>query len=57
MNTINTPAPDRSGLPRVIAALEDQLATLDRMKLHIGAAHVDAAIQQLRVEQARSESC
>jgi hypothetical protein len=45
--------PDRSGLPRVIAALEEQLAELDRMSLHIGAAHVDAAIQQLRLEQAR----
>ena len=56
MNTITTPAPDRSGLPRVIAALEDQLTELDRMNLHIGAAHVDAAIQQLRLEQARSEA-
>lgn len=56
MNTITAPAPDRSGLPRVIAALEDQLAELDRMNLHIGAAHVDAAIQQLRLEQARAEA-
>ena len=56
MNTIIAPAPDRSGLPRVIATLEDQLAELDRMNLHIGAAHVDAAIQQLRLEQARSEA-
>jgi len=46
-------APDLSGLPRVIAALEDQLAELDRMNLHIGAAHLDAAIQQLRLEQTR----
>jgi hypothetical protein len=56
LNTTTAPAPDRSGLPRVIAALEDQLAELDRMNLHIGAAHVDAAIQQLRLEQARSEA-
>jgi hypothetical protein len=45
--------PDRSALARVIAALEEQLAVLDRMNLAIAAAHVDAAIQQLRLDQAR----
>ena len=55
MDNLTAPAPDRSGLPRVIAALEHQLAELDRMNLHIGAAHVDAAIQQLRLDQARAE--
>ena len=56
MENVTAPAPGRSGLPRVIAALEDQLAELDRMNLHIGAAHVDAAIQQLRLDQARTEA-
>jgi hypothetical protein len=55
LDNITTPAPDRSGLPSVIAELENQLAELDRMNLHIGAAHLDAAIQQLRLEQARSK--
>ncbi|GAB4484461.1 MAG: hypothetical protein OHK0018_16200 [Erythrobacter tepidarius] len=54
MDKTTDPAPDRSGLPRVIATLENQLAELDRMNLHIGAAHVDAAIQQLRLDQARA---
>ncbi|MEQ5786721.1 hypothetical protein J3454_02310 [Erythrobacter sp. NFXS35] len=54
MNDLDTPAPDLSGLPCIIAVLEDQLTELDRMSLHIGAAHVDAAIQHLRTEQARS---
>lgn len=53
MNDTETPAADLTGLPIVIAALEDQLTALDRMRLHIGAAHVDAAIQHLRIEQAR----
>jgi len=55
LDNLTAPAPDRSGLPRVIAELEHQLAELDRMNLHIGAAHVDAAIQQLRLDQARAE--
>jgi hypothetical protein len=53
VTNLDTPAPDLSGLPRTIAALEEQLVELDRMRLHIGAAHVDAAIQHLRTEQAR----
>jgi hypothetical protein len=41
-------APD---VPRVLAALEQELANLDRMGAHIAAAHLDAAIQQLRLDQ------
>jgi NADPH-dependent ferric siderophore reductase len=51
-NTITT-APDESGLPAIIATLEQQLAALDAIGAHIGAAHLDAAIQQLRLDQAR----
>jgi hypothetical protein len=50
------PAPDLSGLPCIIATLEQQLAELDRMRLHIGAAHLDASIQQLRLELAGATS-
>jgi hypothetical protein len=55
LENLTTPAPDLSGLPNIIATLEQQLAELDRMCLHVGAAHVDAAIQQLRLEQARQQ--
>jgi hypothetical protein len=53
LNNSNHAAPDPSGLALVISALESQLVELDRMNFHIGAAHVDAAIQHLRLEQAR----
>jgi hypothetical protein len=56
LENLTPPAPDLSGLPRVIAALEQQLAELDHLCLHIGAAYVDAAIQQLRLDQARHQS-
>jgi hypothetical protein len=47
------PAPDLSVLPAIIATLEEQLAALDAIGAHIGAAHVDAAIEHLRLELAR----
>jgi len=50
-------APDGSGVQSIIAALEQQLAALDRIGAHIAAAHCDAAIQQLRLDQARGQSC
>jgi len=53
LENLTSPAPDLSGLPSVIATLERQLAELDRMGLHIAAAHLDAAIQQLRLELAK----
>jgi hypothetical protein len=47
-------APPRNpGALAVLAALEEQLAALDEMGAHIAAAHLDAAIQQLRLDQAR----
>jgi hypothetical protein len=49
-----SPAPETSGLAAVIATLEQQLAALDALGVHIGAAHLDAAIQQLRLDQARA---
>jgi hypothetical protein len=48
-----TAAPDLSVLPAIIVSLEDQLAALDAIGAHIGAAHVDAAIEHLRLELAR----
>jgi hypothetical protein len=47
---------DLSNLPCIIGTLEQQLAELDRMGLHIGAAHLDASIQQLRLELADATS-
>jgi hypothetical protein len=41
-------APDVPGAAAILAALEQQLAALDRIGAHIAAAHCDAAIQQLR---------
>jgi hypothetical protein len=37
----------------VLIALETQLAALDRLGARIAAAHLDAAIQQLRTDLAR----
>jgi len=42
--------PESSGVLTILAALEEQLAALDRIGSHIAAAHCDAAIQQLRRE-------
>ncbi|QUL38787.1 hypothetical protein [Erythrobacter sp. JK5] len=43
------PAVERIGL--VLATLEQQLLELDRIGSLLAAAHLDAAIQQLRLEQ------
>ena len=45
-------SPGAPGVGPILAALEDQLAALDRIGAHIAAAHLDAAIQQLRLMQA-----
>ena len=45
--------PESSGVLTILAALEEQLAALDRIGSHIAAAHCDAAIQQLRLDHAR----
>ncbi len=42
-----------SGARAVLAALEEHLAALDGLGAHIAAAHVDAAIQQLRRDLAQ----
>jgi hypothetical protein len=41
--------PGDHGVGTILAALEEQLAALDRIGAHIAAAHLDAAIQQLRL--------
>ena len=38
-------------LAPIVQALETQLGTLDRLGAHIAAAHIDAAINQLRRDQ------
>ena len=45
--------PEASGVQAILASLEQQLAALDHIGAHIAAAHCDAAIQQLRLDQAR----
>jgi hypothetical protein len=54
LDKVNAAEPGKPGMPEIIAALEQQLAALDRIGAHIAAAHLDAAIQQLRLEQART---
>jgi hypothetical protein len=46
-------APGDARVPAVIAALERELAILDAIGAHIAGAYLDAAIDQLRREQAR----
>jgi hypothetical protein len=41
-------APCQTAGHAALAALEEQLIALDRIGAHIAAAHLDAAIQQLR---------
>ena len=53
VETSSFAAPDDAGLPRIIAVLERELAILDAMGAHIAGAYLDAAIDQLRREQAR----
>ncbi len=50
-----TSSPPRDpGVQTILAALEEQLAALDAIGAHIAAAHLDAAIHQLRLDQAQS---
>jgi hypothetical protein len=49
----NPTMPGDPRVPAVIAALERELAILDEIGAHIAAAYLDAAIDQLRREQAR----
>jgi hypothetical protein len=51
LDNATSPSPDLSGLPAIIATLEQQLASLDAIGTYIAAAHLNAAIQQLRLEQ------
>ncbi|MFM7405018.1 MAG: hypothetical protein ACKO1N_13225 [Erythrobacter sp.] len=53
MENSPTAAPGTNGVGPSLAALEDQREALDRIGVHIAAAHLDAAIQQLRLDQAR----
>lgn len=46
-------APGDARVPAAIAALERELAILDDIGAHIAGAYLDAAIDQLRREQAR----
>jgi hypothetical protein len=48
-------APGHKGAQAILAALEQQLAALDAIGAHIAAAHVDAAIQQLRADCTRDQ--
>jgi hypothetical protein len=53
LENLSPTAPCDSGANAILAALEQQLAALDALGAHIAAAHVDAAIQQLRRDLAR----
>ena len=53
MTTDKAALSEQPDLHHIIATLDKQLAALDRMGAHIGAAHLDAAIQHLRFEQTR----
>ena len=53
MENLTPTAPGDARVPAVIAALERELAILDEMGAHIAGAYLDAAIDQLRREQAR----
>jgi hypothetical protein len=44
---------ERQGACTILAALETQLAALDAIGAHLAAAHLDAAIAQLRRDLAR----
>ncbi|MBU2588742.1 MAG: hypothetical protein KJ872_11585 [Alphaproteobacteria bacterium] len=55
MTTYKAALSEQPDLPHIITILENQLAALDRMGAHIGAAHLDAAIQHLRLAQTRNQ--
>jgi hypothetical protein len=53
LENLTSATPCDPGVRTILAALEQQLAALDRIGAHIAAAHLDAAIQQLRRDQVR----
>ncbi len=53
MEHLVSSGPRDIGVTKILTALERQLAALDALGAHIAAAHVDAAIQQLRNDQVR----
>ncbi len=56
MENLSPSAPASPGVAAVLSSLERELVNLDRFGAHIAAAHLDAAIQQLRLDQARRRS-
>ena len=60
MMVVNVPGRGGTVFSPIVTQLESQVAQLDAMGAHVAAAHVDAAIQQLRfdgiqaVEKART---
>ncbi|MFM7350349.1 MAG: hypothetical protein ACKO01_12830 [Erythrobacter sp.] len=48
MDERSTATPDALRVVEILSVLEQQLAALDTLGVHIAAAHLDAAIQQLR---------
>lgn len=54
LQNLTSAEPRDTGTHIILAALELQLAALDKIGAHIAAAHVDAAIQQLRLDQMRN---
>jgi riboflavin synthase alpha subunit len=53
LENLSATRPGDPDIQTIVAELEQQLEALDRLGAHIAAAHVDAAVQQLRVEMAR----
>jgi hypothetical protein len=53
VENLSPAAPYNTGVHDILIALEQQLSALDQLGAHIAAAHLDAAIQQLRLDQAR----
>jgi hypothetical protein len=53
LENLSSGTPCDTDAHHIIAALEQQLAALDRRGAHIAAAHLDAAIQQFRLDCAR----
>ena len=55
LENLHPAAPRNGRMCDVLAALEQQLVALDKLGAHIAAAHVDAAIHQLRRDQAKRD--
>jgi hypothetical protein len=54
LENLSTATHGDNGVGAILAALEKQLAELDRIGAHVAGAHLDAAIQQLRIWQANT---